>query len=225
MIIYQKLSDIDKNSRQTFLKSTTPSFQFKKNQRETYIKNGIKALAQENLFMLKKLINQESEYKRDKFEQQYQESRRYKNNICHYPSINFNRTKISTSSPLVQSYDFNHKKYRILNTEGKLPKLKNYKKNHNFMSLQTKYAMRDRELDPHYFKEAKRTNRKNNFNKSKVTDKKSINSVTEKDDEDSSSNKKINEEESDSEKKSGSKSGSESGNDEDKSGSGSGGSD
>ena len=83
------MADIDRNSRQTFLKATKPAFKFKRNQREPYIKNGIKVLAQENLFMLKKLITQESEYKHDKFEQKFQESRKYKDNICHYPSINF----------------------------------------------------------------------------------------------------------------------------------------
>ena len=92
MIIYQKLADIDRNSRQTFLKAIKPAFKFKKNQREAYIKNGIKTLAQENLFMLKKLISQESDYKHDIFEKNFQESRRYKNNICHYPSINYYKT-------------------------------------------------------------------------------------------------------------------------------------
>ena len=217
MILYQKLSDIDKNSRQTFLKATSPSFQFKKSQREAYIKNGIKILAQENLFMLQKLINQQSEYKRDKLEKNYKESRRYKNILCHYPSINFNKTK-SSSNTLVQSYDFKLKRYKVSNTEGSLPKLKNLKKRTNFMTLQTRYAIRDKELDPHYFKEAKKVIKRNNLNKSKMKEKKDINTVSEKED-DVSSNKKSNEEETDSDKKSGSKSGSEE--DENKSGSGS----
>ena len=56
MILYQKLCDIDKNGRQTISRSFKPAFQFKKNQREVYVKNEIKTLAQENLFILKKLI-------------------------------------------------------------------------------------------------------------------------------------------------------------------------
>ena len=206
-IIYQKLAEIDKNSRQNFLKLTKPAFKFKKNQKEIYIKNGIKILAQENLFMLKKLITQESEYKHDKFEQNFQESRKYKNNICHFPCIDFNNSRNSVS-PLIQSYDFNVKNYKICNTQGNSPKIKNITKKTNFISLQTKYALNNKELDPHYFKEAIRTNKSNNFNQNKVennNNKKFMKSVTE-DDDDSSSNNKSDEDDSDNEKKSGSES-------------------
>ena len=179
-------------------------------------------MAQENLFMLKKLITQESSYKADKFEQHFKESRRYKNNICHYPSINFNKSRSSTT-PIVQSYDFNVKNYKIFNTEGTLPKLKNGKNRTNFTALQTKYAITNRELDPHYFKEAVRT-KTNIFNKTKnEKNKKEINSVTEKEDEDSSSNQKSDEDEESEDKNSGSGSKSGSENEDDKeSGSGSG---
>lgn len=53
MIIYQKLSEIDKNSRVNYIRSIKPVFRFKKNQRDTYIKNEIRTLAQEKLFILK----------------------------------------------------------------------------------------------------------------------------------------------------------------------------
>ena len=62
MILYQKLYDIDKNGRQTISKSFKPVFKFKKNTREDYVKNEIKSLAQENLFILKKLLSKNSEY-------------------------------------------------------------------------------------------------------------------------------------------------------------------
>ena len=71
MILYNKLHDIDKNGRKTISKSFKPVFQFKKNQREEYIKNGIKTLAQENLFILKKLINKNSKYCATKYEKDY----------------------------------------------------------------------------------------------------------------------------------------------------------
>jgi hypothetical protein len=44
MILYQKLYDIDKNGTQTITKTMKPAFQFKKNNREEYVKNGIKLL-------------------------------------------------------------------------------------------------------------------------------------------------------------------------------------
>ena len=94
-------------------------------------------------------------------------------------------------SPLVQSYDIKGKKYKVYNTEGYLPKIN--KNRTKFLSLQTKYAINNKELDPHYFKEAIKTNRTNKFNKSKTNmnnmnnmnksnKKKSMKSVTEKDD-------------------------------------------
>ena len=51
MILYQKLCDIDKNGSQAITKAMKPAFHFKKNNREEFVKNGIKLLAQENLFM------------------------------------------------------------------------------------------------------------------------------------------------------------------------------
>ena len=178
--------------------------------------------------MLKKLINQESEYKREKFEKNFQETRRYKNNICHYPSINFYKTKVSLSSPLVQSYDFNQKNYKVFKTEGKLPKLKDEKNRTNFMSLQTKYAMKTNELDPRYFKEARKTNRINNFNKSNINkNKKDMSSVSEDENDNSSSNKKSDEDEESNDDKNSESNGSGSDNEDEKnsgigSGSGSG---
>ena len=95
MIIFQKLANIDHNSQQNFLKSMRPQYRIKRSQKDSLIINGIKSLAQENLFILKRLITQESEYSAEKFMKKYKESRRYKNNICHYPSINFTKTKQS----------------------------------------------------------------------------------------------------------------------------------
>lgn len=76
MILYQKLYDIDKNGRQTISKSLKPVFKFKKNTREDYVKNEIKSLAQENLFILKKLLSKNSEYSTHKMEKQYQQSQK-----------------------------------------------------------------------------------------------------------------------------------------------------
>ena len=78
MILYQKLYDIDKNGSQTISKNFKPVFHFKKNQREEYVKNEIKSLAQENLFILKKLLSKNSDYSASKFEKQYQQSQKYK---------------------------------------------------------------------------------------------------------------------------------------------------
>jgi hypothetical protein len=207
MIIFKKLANIDNNSHKKYLKSMRPQYKIKRSQKDALIINGIKSLAQENLFILKRLITQESEYSAEKFMLKYKESRKYKNNICHYPSINFHRTK-TEAKPLIQTYELSPRK-------NKLPKINGLSKR-NFMTLQAKYNKN--ELDSHYFKEAKR--RKNNTmtNTGRMSDKKnSMKIVTENEDESSNSNKKKNEEEV-----SGSNEGSQNEDDYDSGGSGSG---
>ena len=183
MIIFQKLADIDHNSHQTYLKSMKPQYKIKRSQKDSQIINGIRSLAQENLFILKRLITQESEYSAEKFMKKYKESRKYKNNICHYPSINFYRTKTDTK-PLIQTYELSPKK-------NKLPKINELSKR-NFMTLQSKYSKY--ELDPHYFKEAKRAKKNNTMTNTKrinnnINNKKeTMKIVTENEDESSNSN-------------------------------------
>jgi hypothetical protein len=186
--IYRKLSEIEKSSQQTFLKSTKPVILFKRNKNDSQIKNEIRTLAQENLFMLKKLISQESEYKHDKLEKFYLDTRKYKKNLCHFPVIDFNNTKSPTSS-IVQGYNFANKNNKM----GKLPKLGDTKKRRNVTTVHTRYTHTNSELDRHYFKEVKKSAKIKNANKSNTStkDKKSMNIVTENDEDDASSfNKK-----------------------------------
>ena len=189
-----------------------PQYKIKRSLKDSQIINGIKSLAQENLFILKRLITQESEYSAEKFMKKYKESRRYKNNICHYPSINFHKTKTETR-PLIQTYELSPR-------NNKLPKINGLSRR-NFMTLQAKYSKN--ELDSHYFKEAKKARKNNTMtNTRRMNDKKdSMKIVTENEDESSNSNKKKSEEEVD-ERNSGSNEGSQNEDDYDSGGSGSG---
>ena len=111
----------------------------------------------------------------------YKESRKYKNNICHYPSINFYKTK-TDAKPLIQTYELSPKK-------NKLPKINGFSKR-NFMTLQSKYSKN--ELDSHYFKEAKRARKSNTMTNTKRMNnnnkKETMKIVTENEDESSNSN-------------------------------------
>ena len=164
MILYNKLHDIDKNGRKTISKSFKPVFQFKKNQREEYIKNGIKTLAQENLFILKKLINKNSQYCATKYEKDYRQSQKYKKNICHYPCIDFGVSK-SNNEPIVENYKFNN----IDNNNFKkgrynLPKIGGITIKTNTKIFQTTHGG---PLDQRYYKEATRSSRLNSTQRSK----------------------------------------------------------
>ena len=50
-------------------------------------------LAQENLYMLKRLYEKKSEYSVKKMEKDYQCYQRYKRIMCKFPEINFNKTR------------------------------------------------------------------------------------------------------------------------------------
>ena len=155
MILYQKLYDIDKKGRQTISKSFKPVFKFKKNQREVFVKNEIKTLAQENLFILSKLLSKNSEYSASKFEKQYKQSQKYKRIICQYPSIDFTNKK-NNNGPIVQSYNFNTKNKRCKTDNYKLPKVGGITIKSNFKSLRTTHGGL---LDRRYYKDAKRSGR------------------------------------------------------------------
>ena len=120
MILYNKLYDIDKHGHQTILGSMKPVFRFTKNQRDSFVKNRVKKVAQENLFILKRLLSKESEYSSLRLEKDYRRSQKYKKNICHYPFVNFH-TSPNKDAPLVQGYNFNKKEKKI--KKLKLPKI------------------------------------------------------------------------------------------------------
>ena len=137
------------------------------------------------------------------------------------------RNKDELNKFIIQADERNNNKINelVINTAGnkklspknnKLPKINGLSRR-NFMTLQTKYLKN--ELDPHYFKEAKRTKKNNTMTSTRrINNKKdSMKIVTENEDE-SSSNKKKSEEEA-NEKNSGSNEGSQ--NEEDYDGGGS----
>ena len=161
MILYQKLYDIDKNGRQTISKSFKPVFQFKRNQREEYVKNGIKSVAQENLFILKKLLSKNSEYSASKFEKQYQQAQRYKRNICHFPCIDFQNPK-KNGGPIVEGYNFSKNKKGKKDDINKLPKIGGITIKSNYRAFHTSRGA----LDERYYKEATRSSRMNSTQKS-----------------------------------------------------------
>ena len=177
MILYHKLCDIDRNSHKALSKSFTPAFQFKRNQREEYVKNEIKSLAQANLFILKKLLNKSSEYSVSKYEKEYQQSQKYKKIICRYPSINFTTPK-NNNEPLVESYKFNtdHNKFK-LGKYHKLPKIVGLSIKTNYKIFNTSTTQGSGPLDHRYYKEATKssrlssTRRSTNFRGTKETKK------------------------------------------------------
>ena len=91
MILYKKLQEIDKNKKRKNIKNlaTTYNFRKKNKNKEVYVQNGIKTLAQENLFMLKRLLERTSNINNRKLKQDFEKNQEYKHNICFYPSINF----------------------------------------------------------------------------------------------------------------------------------------
>ena len=57
-----------------------------------YLKNHIKNIAQENLYMYKRIVEAPATYDKIKWLQDYKQSQIYKRNACKFPSINFLKT-------------------------------------------------------------------------------------------------------------------------------------
>ena len=88
---YKKIFTIqNKNKRQS------TNCIFNTHRKDGYIKLNIMNLAQQNLYMLKRLYEQKSEYSAKKIEKDYQKAQKYKKILCKFPEINFNKTKALT---------------------------------------------------------------------------------------------------------------------------------
>ena len=93
MILYNKLYYIDKYGHKKIRKQMKPIFQSTKQSLYGNKKYDIIRVAQENLFMLKRLSERTSFYNVEKWNQDYEASQYYKKNHCLHPPIDFNRTQ------------------------------------------------------------------------------------------------------------------------------------
>ena len=93
MILYNKLYYIDKYGHKKNRKQMKPIFQSTKQSLYGNKKYDIIRVAQENLFMLKRLSERTSFYNVEKWNQDYEASQYYKKNHCLHPPIDFNKTQ------------------------------------------------------------------------------------------------------------------------------------
>ena len=93
MILYNKLYYIDKYGHKKIRKQMKPIFQSTRHSLYGNKKYDIIRVAQENLYMLKRLSERTSFYNVEKWNQDYEASQYYKKNHCLHPPINFNKTQ------------------------------------------------------------------------------------------------------------------------------------
>ena len=93
MVLYNKLYNIDKFGHKRHLKKIKPIFQYKAHTMGGNKKHEIIRVAQENLFMLKRLNERTSFYNVEKWNKDYEISQVYKRNHCLYAPIDFNKTQ------------------------------------------------------------------------------------------------------------------------------------
>ena len=93
MVLYKKLYDIDRNGLKKMQKKWKPIFQYSKTTMAGNKKHEIIRVAQENLYMLKRLNEKTSVYNVDKWKKDYEASQYYKRSHCQYPSIDFYKTQ------------------------------------------------------------------------------------------------------------------------------------
>ena len=93
MVLYNKLYNIDKYGHKKHLKKLKPIFQYRQNTMGGNKKHEIIRVAQENLYMLKRLNERTSFYNVEKWNKDYEISQYYKRNHCLYAPIDFNKTQ------------------------------------------------------------------------------------------------------------------------------------
>ena len=93
MILYNKLYYIDKYGHKKIRKQMKPIFQSTRHSLYGNKKYDIIRVAQENLYMLKRLSERTSFYNVEKWNQDYEASQYYKKNHCLHPPIDFNKTQ------------------------------------------------------------------------------------------------------------------------------------
>ena len=100
--IYKRLYEIESKGYKAVLGKMHDALKYKvQSQFITFVKNSMKEMAQENLFMYKRIIDKQSEYNKTKLIKDYNRNQYYKQNICKYPSIDFYKEqKKHTSSSI-----------------------------------------------------------------------------------------------------------------------------
>lgn len=154
MILFKKLLEIDRNKKKKIKRNF---YSFNKN-KKVYFQNEIKNLAQENLFMLKRLIEKAPSINNVKLQQDYEKNQKYKNHICFYPSINFYSNTIN--QPIIESFNFNDDKNK--NNINNIPSI--YKTN-AFQFNKGKSYFQNHILDSQFYKNAKRNLKLSKFNR------------------------------------------------------------
>ena len=69
------------------------------------VQNEIKALAQENLIILKRLLDKTPNIDNQKLKKDFEKHQEYKNNICKFPTIGLNKKK-RESNPTTGSLEY-----------------------------------------------------------------------------------------------------------------------
>lgn len=96
------MNDILKKEEKRLAKEKNTLIAINKKRKEVFVKSEIRQLAQDNLYMYKRLVDLPSNFNVRKWEQDYKKSQNYKKNICNFPSIDFTK-KIHTNLPIIEN--------------------------------------------------------------------------------------------------------------------------
>ena len=87
---FKKLSEIKNHTNS---KKYSTKNHFNSHRKDGYVKLDIMNLAQQNLYMLKRLYEQKSQYSVKKMEKDYKKVQNYKKIMCKFPDIDFNKSR------------------------------------------------------------------------------------------------------------------------------------
>ena len=156
-MLYKKLFDIDRHGHKRALLNRKPLFKFNKDTQHAHKKNEIIKIAQENLFMLKRLREKTSYFNNKKWRDDYLKSQSYKKNRCEFSPIDFTistkKSRINESN--IQLTDYARFKFNKT-ISGNLRKNKIRKR---FEEFDYREFLRDDELKKDKIEEKKEINK------------------------------------------------------------------
>lgn len=173
MVLYKKLFDIDRKGHKKALLNRKPLFKFNKDTQHAHKKNEIIKIAQENLFMLKRLREKTSYFNNKKWREDYIKSQSYKKNRCEFTPIDFTisnkKSRINESN--IQLTDYARVKFNKT-ISGNIRKNKIRKR---FEEFDYREFLRDDELKKDKIEDIKTIEKQNIEDQKSVEEKKENN--------------------------------------------------
>ncbi len=152
--LFRRILSINNRSRKFNLKQNLGFRKIKKS--GSFVQNEIKTIAQENLFMLKRLLVLSPVYSNEKWKNEHEQNKKYKENICIFPSIDFSEFRKS-NEPIIKNSIDNSRRLNGKKDDDNLLSMFNTMKSRNGVTHSMMLSKMNRKrLDESFYRDARK---------------------------------------------------------------------